>query len=222
MNMKTSIVHSVLFFCTSFHTASAVLPPDVREAQEKQFTQSSEQAKKNAPEILDIKVIKINTSRNYYIAEARVLHVEHSQAVIKEGELIKIKYLDISISARKHNEKTKKEKIFGPGFKPVLYLLKEGDNVRAYLRIDSSNPKILILAAGTVSFKPLTQTHCSKPYSEPCNQNYAPVCAQKKLHVYCIKAPCNYFTQLTYSNHCLACSDKDVSSYSKGTCEQKK
>jgi len=226
-----------LFFFIAAQTATAVLTPHIIEAQEREFKQYSEQARKNAPEVLDIQVGDISSRQGFFIAEAKVLKVLRSQKGIKEGDLIKIRYSDISISARKHNEKITSGKVVGPGFKPELHLLEEGKNVRVYVKSDLSGTVFLTLAAGLVSFEPLTQIspaipdrqknmdisvkiQCNKPVPEVCNQIYEPVCAQRRLHVYCIKAPCNYYERVTFSNSCKACIDADVSSYVKGTCEE--
>lgn len=235
--MKNQIFFlSILFFCIAAQTATAILPPQIRESQEKKFKQYSEQARKNSPEVLDIQVKQISSKNDFFIAEARVLKVIRSQIGIKAGDSITIKYSDISLNDRKYNEKIIREQIPGPGFKEVLYLLEEGKNTQVYLKSDSSNTGLLTLAADIVSFEPLTQTnatasdkkktinipvqiHCSKTRPEVCNQEYEPVCAQQRMHVYCIKAPCNFFKQVTFSNSCSACSDTDVSSYVKGACE---
>lgn len=159
----------VLFLITVSPIATAVLPPDVREANEAKFNQSSEKARKNAPEVFDVYVHKIsqrkgNTSIDY-IAEAEVLKVIRTHIGVKTEDVIRIKFTDISIRARKHNERIKREKIFGPGFKPVLHLLKAGEQARIFVKSISGNPHVLTLAAGIVSFEPIKR---EKQLHAPC------------------------------------------------------
>jgi len=55
--------------------------------------------------------------------------------------------------------------------------------------------------------KGLKEHYCAQPRPKICPFNYHPVCAK----------PLNK----TYSNGCLACSDKRVSSFSLGACKEK-
>ena len=62
-------------------------------------------------------------------------------------------------------------------------------------------------------------TRCENPRPEVCNQSYQPICADRDTGVRCIKAPCPQAREkVTYSNNCMACTDKKVYGYWNGAC----
>lgn len=64
-------------------------------------------------------------------------------------------------------------------------------------------------------------TRCENPRPDVCQQSYVPVCADRDTGIRCIKAPCPSEEKVTYSNNCMACSDKKVYGYIRGACEEK-
>jgi hypothetical protein len=56
--------------------------------------------------------------------------------------------------------------------------------------------------------------------AEMCPMIYAPVCAEVDTGIRCVQAPCPSSKFVTYSNSCVACSDKSVLGYTDGPCAE--
>ncbi|MCK4840009.1 MAG: hypothetical protein KAS94_14490 [Desulfobulbaceae bacterium] len=77
--------------------------------------------------------------------------------------------------------------------------------------------------AGTIPEKVPAVTNaavaCTDPRPQICTQDYTPVCATRDTGIRCVTTPCPATEDITYSNGCSACSDKNVISYRPGSCE---
>lgn len=63
---------------------------------------------------------------------------------------------------------------------------------------------------------PTNYVECKDPRPEVCTREYKPVCAKKDNGVRCVTTPCPSADNVTASNACTACSDKDVLGYIPG------
>ena len=60
---------------------------------------------------------------------------------------------------------------------------------------------------------------CAEPRPRICTHDYTPVCATRDTGIRCITTPCPTTKEITYSNGCTACSDKNVIAYRPGACD---
>jgi len=58
-----------------------------------------------------------------------------------------------------------------------------------------------------------------KVRNKECIQVYEPVCGYRDTGLRCIKAPCDTWEWVEYSNSCTACSDNKVHGYLPNQCE---
>jgi len=144
-----------LILTAASQVASAVLPPDVREADARARQAQADEARERAPVVLDIHVDDTERRGPLYIARARVLEVVRSPRPITKGGRVVVEYRDISSGARRFNAELQRDRIPGPGFKPVLYLLKRNDSVRAYLKPLADRAGRFTLGAGIDSYSSL-------------------------------------------------------------------
>ena len=154
LHMHYSLTAIALLTLTASHIAAAMSYYEIEQYEER--IQSMEKARGNAPEVVDILVRSVEQQRRngkvWYAAEVEIFNVIRTHRGIEKGDVIHIEYMDISASARQHNHNIEHNLIIGPGFKSELYMLKEKDEVRAYLRSASGNSRVLTLAVGTGSF----------------------------------------------------------------------
>jgi hypothetical protein len=141
-----------LMLTTLSQLASAVLSPDIREAGEKARREQAAKARQRAPVVLDIRVDHTERRGRLYTARATVLDVVRSHRRITTGDRIIVEYRDISNYDRQYNDDIKRNKTPGPGFRPVLHLLKRNDSVRAYLTPLPDRATAYTLGAGIDSF----------------------------------------------------------------------
>lgn len=59
---------------------------------------------------------------------------------------------------------------------------------------------------------------CKDPRPTICTREYNPVCATRDTNVRCVTEPCPSTELMSYANHCTACADLDVISYTQGEC----
>ena len=64
--------------------------------------------------------------------------------------------------------------------------------------------------------QPENYIECTDPRPEVCTREYKPVCAKKDNGIRCVTTPCPSTDDVTASNACTACSDKDVLGYIPG------
>ena len=75
---------------------------------------------------------------------------------------------------------------------------------------------IIIIITTILEYFIAKEITCPKKRPTICTQEYLPVCGLfDSSHIMCFRAPCG----MTYGNKCTACADKNVISYTYGSCD---